>query len=50
MTVVIAVLSVLAAGAAVYDTYLIGDSGAQATWQGEVSATTTADNPAEDNE
>lgn len=50
VSVVIAVLSVVAAGAAVYDTYLIGDSGAQATWQGEVSATTTVDGPTGDDE
>ncbi|WNV84829.1 DUF2231 domain-containing protein [Umezawaea sp. Da 62-37] len=36
---VIAVLSILAAGAAVYDIYLTGDSGAQATWQGGFSQT-----------
>ncbi|MEP6562823.1 MAG: hypothetical protein ABJD68_17320 [Nakamurella sp.] len=48
VTVVIVVLSVLAAGAAIYDTYRIGDSGAKATWQGEISTTTTADNPAGD--
>jgi hypothetical protein len=39
--VVIAALSVVAAGAAVYDTYLIGDSGAQATWQGHINAAPT---------
>ncbi|MEO6086356.1 MAG: hypothetical protein ABIQ18_24905 [Umezawaea sp.] len=39
--VVIAVLSVLAAGIAVYDIYLIGDSGAQAIWQGGFSQTQT---------
>ena len=43
--VLIAVASVVAAGAAVYDTYLIGDSGAQATWQGQInSAPTGGDN------
>lgn len=36
VTVVLAVLSVAAAGAAVFDVYRIGDSGAQATWQGQV--------------
>ncbi|MEV4053609.1 DUF2231 domain-containing protein [Amycolatopsis sp. NPDC049688] len=35
VTVVLAVLSVAAAGAAVADVYRIGDSGAQATWQGQ---------------
>ncbi len=39
--VVIAVASVVAAGAAVYDTYLIGDSGAQATWQGHINSAPT---------
>jgi hypothetical protein len=38
-TVVISILAVVAAGAAVYDTYRIGDSGAQAVWQGEFSTT-----------
>lgn len=36
-TTVIAVLAVVAAGAAVYDVYRIGDSGAQASWQGKFS-------------
>jgi hypothetical protein len=45
VSVVIVVASVVAAGAAVYDTYLIGDSGAQATWQGQLnSAPTGGDN------
>ncbi|MEP6464180.1 MAG: hypothetical protein ABJC62_12360 [Frankiaceae bacterium] len=35
----IAALSVLAAGAAGIDVYLIGDSGAKATWQGQFTAT-----------
>ncbi len=39
VTVVIAVLSIAAAGAAWYDIYRIGDSGAQATWQGQFSST-----------
>jgi len=39
VTVVVMVLSVLAAGAAIYDIYRIGDSGAQATWQGQFSST-----------
>ncbi len=38
VTVVTAVLSVAAAGAACYDVYRIGDSGAKATWQGQFSA------------
>jgi Na+/H+ antiporter NhaC len=38
-TVVIAVLSIAAAGAACYDIFRIGDSGAQATWQGQFSST-----------
>lgn len=39
VTVVVSVLAIAAAGAAVYDIYRIGDSGAQASWQGKVSAT-----------
>ncbi|WP_037355152.1 hypothetical protein [Amycolatopsis orientalis] len=35
VTVTLTVLSVLAAGAAVYDIVRIGDSGAQASWQGQ---------------
>ena len=38
VTVVVSVLSIAAAGAAVFDIYRIGDSGAQATWQGQVSS------------
>ncbi|WP_410594868.1 DUF2231 domain-containing protein [Amycolatopsis sp. lyj-23] len=37
VTVVLAALSIAAAGAAVFDIYRIGDSGAQATWQGQFS-------------
>jgi hypothetical protein len=39
VTVVLTVLSVLAAGAASYDVYRIGDSGAQATWQNQFNST-----------
>lgn len=39
VTVAVLVLSVLASGAAVYDIYRIGDSGAKASWQGKFSAT-----------
>ncbi|MEU4254220.1 DUF2231 domain-containing protein [Amycolatopsis sp. NPDC026612] len=39
VTVVLSVLAIAAAGAAVYDVYRIGESGAQATWQGNFSAT-----------
>lgn len=39
VTVVLIVLSVLAAGAAIYDIYRIGDSGAKATWQDQFSTT-----------
>ncbi len=39
--IVISVLSVVAAGVAVYDIYRIGDSGAQATWNGKVNSTAT---------
>ena len=35
VTAVVAVFAVLAAGAAIYDIYRIGDSGAQASWQGQ---------------
>jgi len=35
VTVVLSVLSIAAAGAAVFDIYRIGDSGAQASWQGQ---------------
>jgi hypothetical protein len=38
VTVVVAVLCVLAAGAACYDIARIGDSGAQASWQGQFSS------------
>ena len=38
LSVIIAVLSIAAAGAAMYDVYQIGDSGAQATWQGQVNS------------
>jgi len=38
LSVVIAVLSVLAAGAVAYDIYRIGDSGAQAAWQGQFTS------------
>jgi len=39
VTLVIAVLSIVAAGGAAFDIYRIGDSGAQASWNGRVSAT-----------
>ncbi|WIY00748.1 hypothetical protein QRX60_42955 [Amycolatopsis mongoliensis] len=45
VTVVLSVLAVVAAGAACYDVYRIGDSGAQATWQGQFSATPTPRGP-----
>ncbi len=41
VTTVIAVLTVLAAGAACYDIYRIGDSGAQASWQGQFTTNPT---------
>ncbi|WP_134732203.1 DUF2231 domain-containing protein [Amycolatopsis nivea] len=37
VTTVIAVVAVLVAGATLYDVYRIGDSGAQASWQGKFS-------------
>lgn len=39
VTMVVAVLSIVAAGGAAYDIYRVGDSGAQANWHGRVSAT-----------
>ena len=41
VTIVIAVIAVLVAGAAVYDTYRIGDSGAKASWTGNFTSTPT---------
>jgi hypothetical protein len=46
VTVVLSVLAVVAAGAAVYDIYRIGDSGAQASWQGQFSSTPAPRGPA----
>ncbi|GAA2716621.1 hypothetical protein [Actinoplanes palleronii] len=43
VTIVITVCAILAAGAAVYDTYRIGDSGAKATWQGEFNSVPAGD-------
>jgi hypothetical protein len=43
VTRAVAVLAVIVAGAAAYDVYLIGDSGARASWTGEYSTTTTPD-------
>ena len=45
VTVVVAVLSIAAAGAAVFDVYRIGDSGAQATWQGQFSTAPAVGDP-----
>ncbi|RSM47276.1 hypothetical protein DMA12_08540 [Amycolatopsis balhimycina DSM 5908] len=42
VTVVLAVLSLAAAGAAVFDIYRIGDSGAQAGWEGQFSSAPAA--------
>ena len=39
VTVVLSVLAIVAAGAATYDIYRIGDSGAQASWQSQFSTT-----------
>jgi hypothetical protein len=36
VTAVIAVLSIVAGGIAMYDVYRIGDSGAKASWDGRV--------------
>ena len=38
VTVVVAVLSIVAGGVAVYDVYRIGDSGAKASWDGKVAS------------
>jgi hypothetical protein len=38
VTAVVAVLSIVAGGIAVYDVYRIGDSGAKASWDGRVGA------------
>ncbi|MGW5718645.1 DUF2231 domain-containing protein [Amycolatopsis sp. NPDC003865] len=46
VTVVLSVLAVVAAGAAVYDIYRIGDSGAQASWQGQFSSAPAPRGPA----
>jgi hypothetical protein len=45
VTAVVAVLSILVAGAAIYDIYRIGDSGAKASWQGQFSSTPTPRGP-----
>ena len=39
VTIVVGVVAVVVAGAAVYDVYLIGDSGARASWIGDYSPT-----------
>ncbi|MEV7627716.1 hypothetical protein [Actinoplanes sp. NPDC089786] len=44
VTVVVGVVASLIAGAALYDVYLIGDSGARASWTGDYSATVIEDN------
>lgn len=41
VTAVVAVVAILVAGGAAYDIYRIGDSGAQASWQGKFSASPT---------
>ena len=45
VTVVLSVLAVIAAGATFYDIYRIGDSGAQASWQGQFSSTPAPHTP-----
>jgi hypothetical protein len=45
VTTVIAVLAVVFAGAAVYDTYRIGDSGSKAAWTDNFSSTPAPDGP-----
>ena len=46
VTVVLSVLSIAAAGAAVFDIYRIGESGAQASWQGQFGTAPAAGGPA----
>ncbi|BCY09489.1 DUF2231 domain-containing protein [Actinoplanes sp. L3-i22] len=45
LTRIVAVLAVVIAGSAVYDTYRIGDSGAKASWTGNFSSTARQDGP-----
>lgn len=45
ITRIVAVLAVVIAGSAVYDTYRIGDSGAKASWTGNFSSTPGQDRP-----
>ncbi|MEV6639375.1 hypothetical protein [Amycolatopsis sp. NPDC051371] len=45
VTVVLAVMAIAAAGAAFYDIYRIGDSGAQASWQGQFSSSPAPRSP-----
>ena len=45
VTRIVAVLAIIVAGVAAYDVYLIGDSGARASWTGDYSTTTTQNNP-----
>lgn len=46
VTVVLSVLAVAAAGATFYDIYRIGDSGAQASWQGQFTTSPAPRGPA----
>ena len=39
VTIVVGVVAAIVAGAAIYDVYLIGDSGARASWTGNYSTT-----------
>ncbi|WP_018686809.1 DUF2231 domain-containing protein [Actinokineospora enzanensis] len=48
VTIVLAVLTVLAAGAACYQVYRIGDSGARASWQDQFSSTPAPGRPGGD--
>lgn len=45
VTAVLSVLAIAVAGAAGYDIYRIGDSGAQASWQGQFSTTPAPGGP-----
>jgi hypothetical protein len=44
VTTVIGIVAVLVAGAAIYDVYLIGDSGTRASWTGAYSTTVLENN------
>ncbi|SDT53726.1 DUF2231 domain-containing protein [Actinoplanes derwentensis] len=45
ITRIVAALAIVVAGVAVYDTYLIGDSGAKASWTGNFDSTARPEGP-----